>query len=60
MSPLLALSSTSAVWVLPIVAFVLLCGIVFVALYIKGDVFAELTLGKASLKLAAKDKLVKK
>jgi hypothetical protein len=60
MTPHLVINISSALWVVPIAVFILFCGIVFVALYLKGDVFAEFTLGKTSLRLAARDKLVKK
>ena len=60
MSPNLVIDFSSAVSIVLLVIVFLFCGVLFVALYLKGDVFAELTLGKTSLRLAARDKPVKK
>jgi hypothetical protein len=52
----LTVNFPSMIWILPVLFFVLLGGIVLVALYRKGDVFAELAHGKTSFRLAARDR----
>ncbi len=60
MSPRLEIDLSPAFWAPLLVVALIFCGVLLVALCLKGDVFAELTLGRNSLKLAAKDKLAKK
>lgn len=56
MSPELAFLLPNAAWVLLGISVIIVCGLVFYALYRKGDVSAEFSHGLTTFKLEAKDR----